>query len=133
MTQRRYHEHLHTHEAWEAKDCDGRYNGGSQWRLEHVPLDTIPDTPTADLAFENLILGSVAGFDDHYPCEMLLSQRTTWPDGPDDDPVIRKIIRWSQGTEEGYRQGEAQICDDPRCTPDDDRFFRDHTAEAAGY
>lgn len=155
-TQRLHHAHLHVHEAWQGRDCDGIASGTSVWRLDRVPLSTIPDTPIADWLFEGWVMRSMVGFDPEFPDSIELStERHTpfhdtercdceWGDDHDEadhsdcdcKPVYqRRLIEVSRANDEGgYHWATAAICEDPNCPEGDaEPTQRDHQAEAAGY
>lgn len=110
-----YAEVFHIHESNWSRDCDGRYDRTSITRpnsYREIPEDAAATWRKA----------ASANFPSHAACKVEVEEL--------DNGLLR--MTWSRSTEEGFDAGEMHGCNDPECAYDE-RTFRDHTAEAAGY
>lgn len=101
---------IHAHVDVRARDCDGVVSSGSivQPDLSHRRHQF------GDLLFKEAVLGSCVHFHQEGRVEIR----------PDE-------VEITQYTDEGYRQTMIAWCDS-KCSGDG-RWYRDHSAEAAGY
>lgn len=113
-------EHRHVHVDSTARDCDGRYDHGHVLRIPSIRPE----------ALRPAYLGGDASFYDLWMYVMRHEPNLT-SEGATIE-VEGQRIRWSYRTDEGGGAGEAWVCEDTYCAHDE-RTFRDHTAEAAGY
>jgi hypothetical protein len=110
---------IHVHQASETRDCDGLYHSSQDiW-----PSPEELNQEFADIRFHDKVVS------------WLVNSYSLECDGElhvyKADPFETRL-RWTEPTEEGYRNTEARICLNPYCEPEK-ATFRDHTAEAAGY
>lgn len=101
---------LHAHVDVRARDCDGVVSSGSIVR----PELSHRRSQFGDLQFKEAVLGSHVHFHQEGRVEIR----------PDE-------VEITQYTDEGYRQTMIAWCDS-KCSGDE-RWYRDHVAEAAGY
>lgn len=110
---------LHAHFECYSVDCDGPQSRGYVMAMteEEVTSDS------GDLDFHYRVVNAVVNT---YALFIEGSLKVT----NEEDNGIRLV--WSEATEEGGRSVEALICDDGACE-DTPAWYRDHSAEAAGY
>lgn len=100
---------LHAHVETDARDCDGQYSQG--YVLEKTTLERADDL--GDYSFKTRVLASTVN---------LASTGVLH--------VTEESLSRSEQTDEGYRAANVRWCED-EC--DDERTWRDHTAEREGY
>lgn len=124
-----YAEMRHVHVDSSSRDCDGLYDRGDVYRIPSIRPE----------ALRPAYLGGEPSFDDlwmyllrHEPRMAPGLRLQILGDFTDGRGAVGTVATWNCPTDEGGEGGDMRVCDDPYCAHDE-RTFRDHTAEAAGY
>lgn len=127
-----YAEMRHVHIERESEDCDGRYSRGRIMTIPSVRPDALfPEwlhpmcRDKTEPDFDDLwryVLAHIPPHDAYSESEEATIK------------VTQGRVVWNKRTDEGGEWGEAYVCPDAWCADDEHySYFRDHTAEAAGY
>lgn len=112
---------LHIHYASHTRDCDGKYDREWDDWLTHETAPT-PDQDFYDIRVFERALTNLSNFRPEYEQSIVIRVAEGGS----------TILMAHEQTDEGYSSQQAIICGDPNCEPQE-VFFRDHTAERAGY